>query len=312
MIENFRHLPCLIVGYSRLEGTLQVADVATRNGCRKIYLSLDGPKDQNVNVIQAQIEAGFREICARKNIEYEIRRLPSNFGLKKAVISGIDWFFEKEDEGFIFEDDLEISDAFFEYVYSVHDKFKEDSKILLISGNQFEKNLDRFGPMLSAYPLIWGWFTSIEKWKYIKRLIAGEKLARNEKLPLSVKMFWKLGALKSRLEISNSWAVPFAEGFRSQGFTCIVPSVNLISNIGTDRFAVHTKAIEIENSYPIDEFGAKFLLSNKSDWLFPRQDPNYLEKNIYRIRAKHSLLWFKIIFLYMKQLNGKKSLDGDK
>lgn len=311
MSENFKNPPCLILGYSRLEGTLRVADVALKNGCKKIYLSLDGPKDQRMFATQEQIEAKFRNLCQERNSEYEIRRLPENLGLKKAVISGIDWFFQNESEGFIFEDDLDISDYFFEYVSYVGNKFKSESNILLISGNQFEKNLNETNPVLSAYPLIWGWYTNIEKWNVIKRLISGEKLLQRRKLPLSVNMFWKFGALKSRLGISDSWAVPFAEGFRFQGYRCIVPSVNLVSNVGTDSFAVHTKALEIENSFPIDEEGAKNLLSNKSHWTYSDQDPRYLEKYVYRIRTKHAFLWMKLIYLYAQQALVKKSLDGN-
>ena len=309
MSRDREHPACLIIGYSRLEGTLRVADVATRNGCRKIYLSLDGTNDPKIYAIQERIEIEFIRICEYRNSEYEIRRLSDNVGLKRAVISGIDWFFEKEEEGFILEDDLDISDSFFDYVDSVHEKFEQDSKILLISGNQFEKSLNFVGPMLSAYPLIWGWFTNFEKWNLIKMLIKGDKLAQRQKLPLNVKMFWMLGALKSRTGITNSWAVPFAEGFRFQGFRCIVPSVNLVSNVGTDRFAVHTKSIEVENSYPIDENGAKILLSSKSDWTYSQQDPTYLEKNVYRIKFKHALLLVKLPYFHLKGVLAKKSFD---
>lgn len=311
MSATIKTHPCLIVGYSRLAGTMRVVEAASRNGCTKIYLNLDGPRDQPVFAIQEQIEAAFRNICEDRNIKYEIRRLPNNLGLKKAVISAIDWFFESESEGFIFEDDLEISDLFFQYTDLVHCKFQTDSKILLISGNQFEKNHGHLSPMLSVYPLIWGWFTNSEKWNYIKRLIAGEKLLQKNKLPLSVVMFWKIGALESRFGFLNSWAVPFAEGFRSQGYLCIVPSVNLVSNIGTDRFAAHTNVIELENSYPIDKIGGTTLLSNKINWNYLQQDPTYLEKNVYRIKAKHSLLWIKLPLIYIKRLLKKKSLDGN-
>lgn len=312
MSKDRNHAACLIVGYSRLEGTLRVADAATRNGCKKIYLSLDGPIDQTVFAIQEKIKAEFIKICERRNSEYEIRSLSKNVGLKSAVISGIDWFFEKEEEGFVLEDDLDISDSFFDYVDSVHGKFKDDSKILLISGNQFEKNLDFAGPMLSAYPLIWGWFTNAERWNVIKNLINGVRLAPKQRLPLSVEMFWKIGALKSRTGITNSWAVPFAEGFRFQGYRCIVPSVNLISNVGTDRFAIHTKSFEAENSYPIDENGAKIFLSNKSGWDYSQQDPTYLEKNIYRIKPKHALLWFKLLYFNLRGVLAKKPFDRNK
>lgn len=312
MNTNLTLDPVLILGYERIDGTLRVAKSAIKAGVKKIYLSLDGPRSEAVKATQESIRAEFEVICKKSNVSYKILTRKENLGLKLAVIDGINWFFEHETAGVILEDDLLVSSQFFDFVSLSKHKFDSSEKILLVSGNQFESDFDTNSPLLSRYPLIWGWFTSSEKWETIKLLISGRNLGRKIRLRKKVEWFWRYGAMRSRAGLNNSWAIPFAEGFRKYGFIGIVPSCNLVSNVGVDEFASHTTEIELENNFPIDEKAADCLLSNYPKWEFPLQDPRLLEKQIYRIHNKHYLLILKIMQMKFSKFVEKSFHGNDK
>lgn len=304
--------PVLILGYQRLESTINVVKAAIATKPEKIYLSLDGSTDSKILETQDSISENFEKLCLEAGIPFKILLREENLGLKNAVISGIDWFFSENSEGYILEDDLEISPLFFEYTRLSREYFQSRSDVLLISGNQFEHGLLADGPLLSSYPLIWGWYTNKEKWNVIKSLISNNVDMKKVRLPIKVGSFWHLGAMMADSGLSQSWAIPFAARFRKYNFKCIVPNCNLISNIGVDDFASHTNEKEIENSYPIEIAKAKRMISNSTFWKFSEQDPSYLERYVYRIKFRHTFLILKILLVGFTEYSKKHFFQRNK
>ena len=82
-------------------------------GIKKIYAAIDGPKIGQEG--SDLIESTLKKVCAKYDLQLLIWRRKTNLGLAASVISGIDWFFNLEDEGIIVEDDLVFSPDFVKF-----------------------------------------------------------------------------------------------------------------------------------------------------------------------------------------------------
>ena len=58
-------------------------------------------------------------------------------GCKMAVSSGISWFFEQEEEGIVLEDDIVVHPDFFPYCADLLERYRHDTRVWCISGNNF-------------------------------------------------------------------------------------------------------------------------------------------------------------------------------
>ena len=269
-------------------------------GIRRFYISIDGPRNQDDSRIQSSMLFELNKFASENDVYMQIKHFEKNQGLRIAVVEGISWFFTLETSGYILEDDLNLSATFFEFVQKTKGKFESDNRILMISGNQFDRSTAIDEPQLFPYPLIWGWYTNRSKWLTIKSLINFEFTAKRQRRSLRVRSFWKIGQLRSLLGESNSWANPLAGSFLRYGFLCIVPPSNLVSNVGTDSFASHTKRSHIENSFEVETSPTEQAFLDSADWTFPIQKAGFVERHIYRIKFRHNFLILKLIQLQFR------------
>ena len=133
-----------------------------------MFVAADGPRD---NI------AGEKEKCAKvrtiiEKIDWDcdIKTLfrKKNLGCKKAVSSAIDWFFEHEEYGIILEDDCVPNESFFGFCEIMLNKYKDDERVGMVSGNNFlfnKNNLNNHSYYFSRYTHIWGWATWRRSWK---------------------------------------------------------------------------------------------------------------------------------------------------
>lgn len=287
----------LIICYRRIDCIPQLICKMAKSNYKKIFIAIDGPKsisDINLQLKLSEIAIG---LCNDLKVEINIWQREINLGLAPSVISAIDWFFENVEYGSIFEDDLEISDDFFTFANGVEQLFIETDDVLVLSGSNLVNIVNPNSNIIfTNYPIIWGWVTDRKKWKIARDLILESSLGINIIRNRAVRNFWKTGARRSRLGKLDSWAVPLAEGMLRNGYKCLVPPVNLITNLGQDEFATHTNfknnEIAIESIMLPREIGMSIDLGIK---LLPHYN-SVMEREHYKIRNKHI---FSYILSYM-------------
>lgn len=260
----------LFLVFNRLDTTKQVFEAIRQAKPPQLYVAADGPRadrsgeDKKVRDVRDYVLGSIDWDCEVKTLFRH-----KNLGCKIAISSAIDWFFENEKEGIILEDDCLPHPSFFRFCEELLDKYREDERISMISGNnfQFGKKRTEYSYYFSRYPHIWGWASWRRAWKNYD--------VKMEKWPEIRKGNWLLDYLGNQRHFIY-WTEIFDTVFSEQidtwdyqwTFTCwtqnalnIIPNVNLVSNIGFGVDSTHTKEKNIFSemdtepiSYPLSHF----------------------------------------------------------
>lgn len=239
----------LFLVFNRLETAEKVFHAIRMAKPPRLYIAADGPRNGNKNDIE---KTNLVRNFVINNIDWDcqVKTLfrSENVGCKNAVTTGISWFFEHEEQGIILEDDCLPSQSFFWYCEALLDKYYDNNEVFLISGdgrNTREVELEHdYG--FTKFAHIWGWATWRRTWinfdldmkgydGYIYRYI-NEAIERKRTIKYIKYIFKALR--KGRL--NQVWDYQFVIYCLMSKGLCIVPSRNLISNLGHGPDATHT------------------------------------------------------------------------
>lgn len=240
-METRLTVPVLFLIFRQPEITRAVFEQIRAARPSKLYISADGPRPNRPDDI-ADCEA-TRAVVANVDWDCEVltRFLPGNLGLKKAVSSALDWFFEAEEEGIILEYDCLPEPSFFPYCKTLLERYRHDQRIFSVSGSNIQAS-ETYGNgdyYLSRFTQVWGWATWRRSWLLWRPNLENYEDFLNQKTIESIvtvkeaQNFW-LKTFKSinSGENKTTWAfcLIYAQ-LRSGGF-CVIPKNNMICNIG--------------------------------------------------------------------------------
>jgi hypothetical protein len=276
-------LPILIIGFIRVEGVQRLIDSLLGEQIQCVYLSLDGPRDANEIQEQEKIIAIVSEFSNSNALPFYLRRCSSNFGVAVGVMSALDWYFSKVSFGVILEDDLVVGNEFIPFISKVKSEFETQKDIVMISGNQFNSMVKPSKLSATHYPQIWGWATNSEKWEVLRNglLSQGGVLLRDFISPRN--SFWAVGARRALLGKVDTWDLPLAKFMKRHSMVCLLPPVNLVTNVGADKFAAHTKENQFPLFAPIESFDTNKLSTEIPTNSETDKMDKYLEINVFRI-----------------------------
>lgn len=295
MKNNF-NTPILFLIFNRPDTTQKVFEVIRQFKPKFLFVAADGPR-LNKEDEKEKCEK-TRNIIKQIDWDCELKTLfrDENLGCKMAVSEAITWFFEHVEEGIILEDDCLPSQSFFKFCEELLDRYRNDTRIMLISGYNKQNiwNPNNYDYFFSNLGGIWGWASWRRAWIYyddtMKELdnfsknhyfeyLFGEHVGKKRK-----RQMYLVG--KKNID---TWDYPW--GFSrhlNSGMAC-VPSKNLIQNIGFGTEATHTKN---------DIFTTKIVLN---DFKFPLRynDMVVVDKEYDRLFLKYNIL-SKFRFLLSK------------
>ena len=241
----------LFLIFNRLDTTKKVFEAIQKAKPPRLYIAADGAREQKQGEDE-KIKAVREYVLTNIDWDCEIKTLfrEKNLGCKYAVSGAIDWFFENEETGIILEDDCLPSQSFFWFCEELLDKYKDDMRIMLISGYNKQNvwNPEQYDYFFSHFGGIWGWASWRRAWHSYD--IDMSLLAKfNEDKYFNYLLGDKLGMIRQKQmedvlsKNINSWAYQwgFARHINS-GLAC-VPSKSLIQNIGVGKYATHTHTI---------------------------------------------------------------------
>jgi len=176
--------PILFIPYDRPEIARRVFNKIKEAKPQTLYIYIDGPVISKNNKLEIEKNINLtEEINWECNIFTKIKN--ENIGAARAVAEAISWIFEKEDRAIIIEEDLLPSNAFFNFCEDLLERYKDDIRILSITGTNLNSNLrlnknDSY--FFSKYATIWGFATWKRVWENYDFEMKKWKLFETQKL----------------------------------------------------------------------------------------------------------------------------------
>lgn len=269
--------PVVFIVFNRPDLTAKIFSEIAKAKPAKLLLISDGARKGRVG--EAEKVAATRAIIKRVNWNCEVLTNFSdvNLGCKKRISSGIDWVFENVQEAIILEDDCLPSISFFQFCDEMLEKYREEKSIGMIGGVNFQmpQTNQSSSYYFSKYTHIWGWATWRDRWVnyYDVDLKLWPQIKKSNSLKsilgrIGEYRFWSKIFDRVHGNKIDTWDYQW---LFTNWISCrinILPSINLISNIGFGRDdATHTKGISEDADLPRGEI------------LFPLTHPQIMEVN---------------------------------
>jgi hypothetical protein len=171
-----------------------------------------------------------------------------NLGCRRRVSSGIDWVFSLVEEAIFLEDDCLPDPTFFPFCQEMLERYRTDSRVMHIGGTNFQgaSRVSEESYYFSRHVHVWGWASWRRAWRHYDVDMRAWKWARATgrvadilSTPMERRAFTSLFDRVARGQI-DTWDTQWTLACRANHALSIVPSRNLISNIGFRGDATHT------------------------------------------------------------------------
>jgi hypothetical protein len=278
--------------FNRPDLSIKVFEEIRKARPSKLFIIADGPRENHPNDVEKC--ANVRAIVNNVDWECEVFKNYStiNLGCSLRCSTGISWVFEFVDEAIILEDDCLPNMSFFQFCQELLEHYREDERVMQISGDNFEFREDSrkysyYFSMFSHPVSIWGWATWKRAWsKYDYHLMHWPEIREAGSLTAyfgdgRLSQFW------TRIfdDVSNckfTWDYQWQFCRWVHEGLCIIPSKNLISNIGWGNDATHTIIVD-----------SKSIWDNipSHEMQFPLNHPPYVLRDINADKNNFDMLW---------------------
>ena len=233
--------------YNRAESVEKVVNILRDLKPLNLFISADGPKNSKEDIEACSnarkiIESIDWECTVKKNIQ------ANNLGCRHAMAEGITWFFDHVTEGIVLEDDCVPDQSFFYYVEDLLERYRYTEEVFVISGSNFGVVPEDwpYSYYFSRYMNCWGWATWRRAWKYFDNdMNDWRDTEKKSSLELYIEKefcgYWRTILNKCYKKKLDSWAYLWTFSCWYNNGLAILPTKNLIKNIGVGDDATHTK-----------------------------------------------------------------------
>jgi len=243
---NRTSVACIV--FNRPQCTAKTFAVLREQRPSKLFIIADGPRAGHPTDPERCAEV--REIVSHVDWPCEVNRnyADANLGLKRRVSSGLNWVFDQAERAIVLEDDCVAHPDFFRFCDVLLDRYADDKRIAVITGNNFQEGRKRgeAAYYFSKYNHCWGWASWRRAWRLYDGDLSFWPDWRNSvdwirKIPDRVERgYWRRVFDRVRAGEIDSWAYPWTASVWRHGGLTATPNVNLVSNIGFGPDSTHT------------------------------------------------------------------------
>ena len=283
-------VPIVLIFFKRL-CVLEVLDRIREYAPGEIFLVADGGRTAEEHTKCLEIREKVR-VSINWTCHVHTRFSEINLGCRGNIPRGISWAFSMVDRLIVLEDDTVPILDFFLFCEEMLERYKTEASIMTISGSNHLPNHHVFKNsswIFSGYPITWGYATWARAWRhYDPDMNAWPSAKRDEKLRRTflskVEVAWWTSVFEQVWDKTCScdpydfqWT--FAS-FVNKGL-CVVPRVNLITNVGCGPDATHTK---------VDSAKCLNRPSQPLDW--PLVDTQKIERSSLYDSELGNMIWY--------------------
>ena len=240
--------PVALLVFNRPEVTARVFAAIAAARPTRLFIIGDGPRPNRPG--EAELCEGVRRVVEEVDWPCEVTTsfAGTNLGCKRRVATGIDWVFSQTEEAIFLEDDCLPDPSFFRYCEEMLRHFRTDTRVMHIGGTNFQQ---RQKPPKSSYYFsrhvhVWGWASWRRAWSYYDVGIgAWPSIRDSDQLRAA---FPDATERRTAARLLNgvfagkidTWDAQWTLACRLQHALSVLPSTNLVSNIGFGLSATHT------------------------------------------------------------------------
>ena len=231
--------PLVLFLYKRPQNASRLLNLGIQAKINTFYIFIDGPKKPKDTTLINQTKKIVKEFQTKhKNIDINLFVSPKNLGLQQSIVTGLNQVFRKESAAIILEDDCIPSPDFFKFTTQMLIKYKNNPKIMSVTGSGVGE-FSKFSYDFSRYQQCWGWGTWKRAWKLYDPTLSNLKpLSWKDKY---MKIYFNTMLFLTKVGQVKSWAFKWSYTHFVNHGLAIIPTGNLISNIGFDQVATNTK-----------------------------------------------------------------------
>lgn len=302
--------PALIIAFAREDGLERLVTASLNAGVKKIYVAIDGPKNDIQLAVQSRMHRFLEDIKDSETVQVQVWQREKNLGAAVGVLTAINWFFRNEEAGYILEDDLVPSADFFNFAGKALERYRDQPDIWLIAGSRMNpEKIPATTSEWSHYPMIWGWATWSDRWNSMfTKITENQQPSLRNYFDKRVN-FWSAGAFRAQHGLVDAWDIPLAYAQSRENKLTVIPPVNLVSNIGFDSNATHTSGEVFPLNHPVKKLTTDFQLSSSLDHKLAVDYDRLLERVLFRIKFHHSFL--RIYAPILDYLKSRKPNRGE-
>jgi len=290
-------IPVLILTYRRVDSVVTLIDKLRVVGTKNLFFANNAPKDFNDKKLTDEVRNLKYSIDWNCNIIEFFK--DSHLDVKHSIVSSIDLFFEHVEFGIILEDDCIPSLDFFHFVSDTYSQCYSKKNPLFVSGDNFDDLNSTRLPRLSRYCHIWGWASNRNFWQYYdKDLIKLTNISiiykwffKNDRFNIKERLYWYGILLKVKYGFIVTWDYQLIFMMWDINLFSIVPSSNLVHNIGFNTDATNTNSLQ--SSHYTNEIGT-YAPTNLAKLVFDPNIDNYISQYHYQISFVNSMRLFLI------------------
>jgi hypothetical protein len=245
----------LLIIFNRPHTTTEVFAAIKKSKPARLYIAADAPREDHQEDILKCAEA--RAITEQVDWLCDVNRLyhEKNLGSSLGPRAAFQWFFSKEKEGIILEDDCVPHQDFFLFSTTMLERYRDNKRIISINGSNLGYELHNGNSYtFSRFMNMWGWATWADRANAVDYSLQDWKNVKNPVWFLYKKM--RQHFFDTDINWYRYWKDKFDQTVNKENITwwdwqwiwhqlthkqlSIVPSVNLVTNIGFNDDATHT------------------------------------------------------------------------
>ena len=285
--------PVVFIIFNRPDLTERVFEAIAKAKPKRLLVIADGPRFPEEAEKCQKARAVIKKVDWDCKVDKDYSDM--NLGLERRVSTGLDWAFNRVSEAIILEDDCVPHPTFFRFCQELLERFRNDRRIMVISGQnlQFGNNHTNYSYYFSRYNHCWGWASWRRAWqlfdfdmKLWPEIRDGQFFTKMFSNAYDASYWTNIfqSLYDGRL---NSWAYRWTLTCWINSGLTILPSVNLISNIG---FGIGASNTADANSFlaNMPTNGLEFPLKHPPFVIRNFDADEYTQSNIYNPQHRHT------------------------